>query len=60
MYDVAWSAERCVGCGKCADVCNFGAFKKDGAKVSFDKNACWSCTLCANHCPTGAITLENV
>ncbi|MDR1581075.1 MAG: 4Fe-4S binding protein [Synergistaceae bacterium] len=60
VYDVVWNRDRCVGCGKCAGICNFGAFRMDGRKVIFDRDSCWSCTICANHCPVGAITLERI
>jgi NAD-dependent dihydropyrimidine dehydrogenase PreA subunit len=31
-----------------------------GREIVFDRNSCWSCTICANHCPVGAITLERI
>ncbi|MDR3254657.1 MAG: 4Fe-4S binding protein [Synergistaceae bacterium] len=58
MYDIVWNEKACIKCGKCANICNFGAFSKEGG-ISFDREKCWSCTICANHCPSGAITLRS-
>lgn len=60
LYQVVWNEETCIHCGKCAKICNFDAFQKEGKAVSFHRELCWGCTICANHCPTGAITLERV
>lgn len=43
--------QLCIGCGKCAEVCRFGAVEKDGS-LHFEK--CVSCGKCAEVCPTGA------
>lgn len=57
LYDVVWDQEACVHCGKCAKLCNFGAFMKTDGKVLFREENCWGCTLCKSNCPTGAISL---
>ncbi|GHT00817.1 hypothetical protein AGMMS50276_27580 [Synergistales bacterium] len=60
VYDVVWDEKSCVGCGKCAKLCNFGAFRQDGLNITFDPEACWSCTICSGNCPVGAISLERI
>lgn len=58
-YDVLWDEAACIHCGKCAKVCNFNAFSVDeNRKIHFDVALCWSCTICANHCPKAAISLR--
>ncbi|AOT70707.1 4Fe-4S binding protein [Geosporobacter ferrireducens] len=53
---IYWNEEKCIHCGKCVKMCNFGAFYKiEGNKVNFDREKCWSCTVCAENCPKGAI-----
>lgn len=57
-YDIIWDSSKCINCGKCAFICNFGAFKIADKKVSYDETACWGCTICENHCPVKAISLR--
>lgn len=54
--------DMCIGCGKCAEVCRFGAVSFDGpandviAKTYIiDPVACEGCGLCAHFCPAGAV-----
>ena len=59
-YRIIWDEKKCVGCGKCAKVCNFGAFKNEGRKITFDEKDCWGCTICSSNCPVGAITIVKI
>lgn len=57
-YDIDWHPEECINCGKCTTICNFGAFQRGADKtVTYRKDLCWGCTICAPNCPKGAIHL---
>jgi MinD superfamily P-loop ATPase len=54
--------ENCTGCGKCADLCRFGALEVnttwDGfpaVRYSADPIACEGCGVCVRFCPAKAI-----
>jgi len=48
--------QRCNGCGKCAELCRFGAVQKDGeAGYRIEATACEGCGVCVSHCPQAAI-----
>lgn len=54
--------ESCTQCGKCAEVCRFGAVKweeaasgAEGTRLCIDPVACEGCGVCAWFCPSGAI-----
>lgn len=56
------AAERCVGCGKCAEVCRFEAVSFDGPAndvvektYRIDEISCEGCGLCAHFCPADAV-----
>jgi len=53
------SAEKCVGCGICTDVCPHGVFCIEGKKAQIkDKNRCMECGACAKNCLTKAISVD--
>lgn len=51
--------EKCIGCGKCHNVCP-GTLIKNGedgkAYIKYPKD-CWGCTSCIKECPVHAISL---
>ncbi|MDD3920310.1 MAG: 4Fe-4S binding protein [Eubacteriales bacterium] len=52
-------AEKCVGCGKCAQACRFDAIHREGKHFAVDAFACEGCGVCAYVCPTGAAALRD-
>ena len=55
--------ERCRGCGRCEEVCEFGAIKvveKEGRLVAQVNEAlCKGCGACSVRCPTGAVRVKH-
>ena len=54
--------ERCVGCGKCQDLCRFdavesnGSVSEEGAETfTINPISCEGCKVCVEFCPVGAI-----
>jgi len=48
--------ERCTACGRCAELCRFGAIRNgSGGACSVDPVACEGCGVCAWFCPAEAI-----
>lgn len=51
-------AEKCSGCGSCADACPCEAITVDEIAV-VDANECTDCGSCVDECPEEAIELED-
>jgi adenylylsulfate reductase subunit B len=54
--------EKCIACGKCADICPqdvfFGSEKKKKPVISYPEE-CWHCNACVLDCPAeGAIKVR--
>ncbi|NLP05912.1 4Fe-4S binding protein [Candidatus Fermentibacteria bacterium] len=47
--------EACNACGRCVELCRFGAVRVEGGSYSVDSLACEGCGLCVRFCPAGAI-----
>ena len=45
----------CIGCGKCAKVCQFDAITVENNLAYIDSAKCRMCRKCFSECPTGAI-----
>jgi MinD superfamily P-loop ATPase len=53
--------EKCSGCGKCEEVCNFNAILRDEyGKPKIIPYLCEACGACEEFCPTRAIELRPV
>jgi len=50
--------DACVGCGVCADRCQFGAIGMAGGRAVHDRERCFGCGSCVAKCPSGALTLS--
>jgi ferredoxin len=48
-------AELCIGCGKCEEVCPYGAIEVIDGNAVIDPNLCHLCMRCVEECPKGAI-----
>ena len=48
--------EKCVGCGKCTEICpgNLFNISEGKAVMSYPKD-CWGCVSCVKECPVQAI-----
>lgn len=55
--------DRCTGCGKCFELCRFGAvIHREGVPPAFliDSIACEGCGVCSYFCPDKAIEFKRV
>jgi MinD superfamily P-loop ATPase len=59
-------AEKCIGCGKCKELCKFGAIKLNGPANSVVKKTfiidpilCEGCKVCVEFCPVNAIDFRD-
>lgn len=59
MYIVTVDADKCEGCGECADSCPGGVLEMvDGKSTVANPDECLGCETCVSVCPSGAITLQ--
>ncbi|MFH2047511.1 MAG: 4Fe-4S binding protein [Pseudomonadota bacterium] len=54
---VSINEQKCVGCGVCEEVCNWGAIKVD-AIAEIEKEKCEGCGLCVCSCLQKALWIE--
>jgi MinD superfamily P-loop ATPase len=52
-------ADKCIGCGRCGRLCQYGAIVSLGKQVLTFEGLCHSCGGCMRVCPAGAITARN-
>lgn len=50
---------KCIGCGRCAGACRFGAVRKKGQIYEIDEYSCEGCGVCVYVCPQGAAALHD-
>ncbi len=52
-------AEKCKGCGTCAEVCPHGVLAiRDKKAFITDRDRCMECGACANNCAFGALSVD--
>ncbi len=52
--------KKCIGCGKCVDICYFNALKLDNNIPIISEFGCEGCGACELICPVKAIKLEDI
>lgn len=52
--------EKCIGCGRCSEVCRFDAIAMDDGYPVIDPLSCEGCNVCSYICPEGAIGMVDV
>jgi NAD-dependent dihydropyrimidine dehydrogenase PreA subunit len=56
---LALSAEKCIACGRCGEVCPHDVFDFEGKRARIGrKDSCMECGACALNCPAGAIEVR--
>ena len=50
-----YATDKCIGCGKCQQVCPVNAISLTDGKPVWVKSKCAKCTGCINRCPVSAI-----
>ena len=55
LSPVEVNQEKCINCGKCAEICQYNAIAVIKNKVLIFKELCHVCGGCTIACPTGAI-----
>ena len=59
VVSLNYTSERCIGCGKCVEVCPHGVFDFDSGKALIaDKDSCIECGACFMNCPPEAIEVD--
>ncbi len=48
----------CIGCGECAEFCQFGALSLSDFTTTVDLEACMGCGVCVDKCAQGALALQ--
>lgn len=56
---LAFNTEKCVGCGRCTEVCPHGVFilRENKAHI-VDRDSCMECGACALNCTAEAIEVN--
>ena len=56
--DLMFYPQKCIGCGKCFDICPLGCHSlNDGGSHEIDRAKCTVCGACAKRCYAGALTI---
>lgn len=49
--------EKCIGCGRCAEICRFNAINKNDGEYIVNEFLCEGCGVCEYICSEGAVKL---
>lgn len=59
VVTLALDQEKCMGCGRCLEVCPHEVFALEAGKARIvDRDACMECGACAKNCPHKMITVQ--
>ena len=59
VVSLSFSDEKCVGCGRCEEVCPHGVFSVTDKKARIvERDLCMECGACAMNCPVEAIEVN--
>lgn len=59
VVTLEFDAARCVGCGRCVEVCPHRVFAMEEKRARLvDRDACMECGACAVNCPASAIAVD--
>lgn len=58
MFVVSVDAEKCNGCGECAENCPIGILELVDGKAEVVGDDCMGCESCVEVCSTGAVSVE--
>lgn len=56
-YVASVDAASCVGCGLCAEACQFAALSVKDGLANVDTGECMGCGVCVSRCERGALSL---
>ncbi len=59
VVTLRYDPDKCVGCGKCVEVCPHAVFSVEERKARIaDRDACMECGACQRNCPANAISVD--
>ena len=59
VVTLSLDAEKCIGCGRCEEVCPHGVFSVTDKKAQIvEVDLCMECGACALNCPANAIEVK--
>jgi NAD-dependent dihydropyrimidine dehydrogenase PreA subunit len=60
VVTLKYAEEKCVGCGRCVEVCPRGVFVMNDKRAAItEKDLCLECGACSRNCEPGAITVNS-